>query len=112
MDVRRIIDEAVAEIAAKYPAMFKVSQNCRPPHVNIDVCRDDIFQSEFISKRGITTSAMLVSAIEEANCELKKVFRTEKKNEAPTTKDKALTKAIANNFFLGLDKAWVHQEPV
>ena len=79
VDVRLIIDEAVAEIAAKYPAMFKESHNCRPPHVNIDVCRDDIFQSDFISKREITTSAMLVAAIEDSNRALRKVFENEKK---------------------------------
>ena len=104
-DVRPIIDDAVNEIANKYPDMFKESQRCRPPHCNIDVCRDDLFQSEYISKRNITTAKELVAAIEATNRELGEEFAKKKTGK----KDKALDKAIAYDFYLGLDKVWVHR---
>lgn len=112
-DARTMINEAVAEIAAKYPDMFKPSQNCRSPHVNVDVCRDNIFQSEFITTRGITNTEALVAAIEQANTALGKELQdplTGKKKTAPAKKDKALEKAIQYNFFLGLDSTWMHRD--
>src|SRR4051794_12173917 len=33
--VKMILNQAVSELQERYPAMFKVSQQCRPPHVNI-----------------------------------------------------------------------------
>jgi hypothetical protein len=98
--------------------MFKASQNCRSPHVNIDVTRDALFQSEFLSNRSLTTKETLVDAIELANVglgkelteHLKKAAAGKKKKKSSSTKDKALEKAIEYKFFLGLDSAWMHRD--
>lgn len=87
--------------------MFKESQNCRPPHVNMDVLRDEIFQSDFISRRNVTTAGELVRAIEEVNASLAKVFRKNNKNKKDNDKRE---KARENNFYLGLNKTWMHEQ--
>lgn len=90
--------------------MFKESQNCRPPHCNIDVCRDDLFQSEYLLKRKITTTEELVQAIELTNAELAKEFNKKSSKKKVDKVDKALEKAKLHNFYLGIDKAWVHRD--
>ena len=90
-----------------YAPMFKPSQNCRPPHVNIDVLRDDIFQSEFIAKRNITSADMLIKAIHDENVIIEKSFE---KKAIQQKQSKAVEKARQNKFFLGLDKTWVHRD--
>jgi hypothetical protein len=102
-----IIDEAVDTIAAKYEGMFKPSQNCRPPHVNIDVLRDEIYQSGFALRKSVKSAAELVDAIERANAAIGAHFATP--DAQATIKNKAvLEKAMKNRFFIGLEKGWMY----
>ena len=48
------IDEAVDALAAAYPAMFKPSMRCRPPHVNRDVVRNALFHGDVLRRLGVT----------------------------------------------------------
>lgn len=66
-----------------------------------------MFQSEYLSKRNVTTAAQLLACIEDTNKELEKEFG-KKKNGKKT--DKTLEKARKFRFYLGLDKAWVHRD--
>ena len=94
--------------------MFSPSQNCRSPHVNVDVCRNDIFESELLQNQGITSTDMLLKTIESINLnignEIQKGRKKKSSKKASTSKEKALQKAIENNFFLGLDKAWMYRD--
>ena len=48
---RRAVLEKVAEkLLTSNGEMFKDSQRCKPPHCNIDLLRDDLFQSRYISE--------------------------------------------------------------
>jgi hypothetical protein len=42
--VRAVLEEAAVALKEQYPAMCKTSTRCRPPHINLDVLRDEIFQ--------------------------------------------------------------------
>jgi hypothetical protein len=102
-----VIDEAVDAISAKYEDMFKPSQSCRPPHVNIDVLRDEIYQSGFALRKGVKSAAELIDAIEKANAAVGAHFAHP--DAQATIKNKAvLEKAIKYRFFLGLEKGWMY----
>lgn len=102
-----LIDEAVDTLAAKYDDMFKPSQNCRPPHVNIDVLRDDIYQSGFALRKGVKSASELVEAIETANAAIGAHF-ADPTAQATIKSKTAMEKAIKYRFFLGLEKGWVY----
>ncbi|CAN0006944.1 unnamed protein product, partial [Phaeothamnion confervicola] len=111
--VKAILHEAVAELEAKYPEMFKPSMRCRPPHLNPDRCRDEVFQSELITRHGLKTTAQLVGWLLCANEALGRDKWSSPGGRAASapgdkTLDRALQKAHANQFFLGLDKSWLH----
>ena len=40
-----ILTEAAEELRRRYSAMFKPSQACRPPHLNVDNLRDEMHQA-------------------------------------------------------------------
>lgn len=40
-----ILTEAAEEMRRRYGAMFKPSQACRPPHLNVDNLRDEMHQA-------------------------------------------------------------------
>ena len=44
-DLRQRLDQAAEALAQKWPAMFRPSRSCRPPHLNIDLLRDELFRS-------------------------------------------------------------------
>lgn len=39
--------------------MFKVSQNCKIPHLNIDNLRDDLFQHNVVGRHELTSEQAL-----------------------------------------------------
>ena len=91
--------------------MFKVSQICRPPHVNIDNLRDDIYQSGFVLRHNVKSCSDLVAAIDKANDALGKNYNTKEAETAVEGKKQAaqaLKKARAHNFYLGMDKGWLY----
>ena len=45
-----MLDEAADLLSRRFPEFFKPSSRCRPPHLNVDVLRDDLFASEFVQR--------------------------------------------------------------
>ncbi len=103
---RRIINEAASALSDMYPDMFKPSQRCRAPHLNIDNLRDNIFAAGIISKHKIKSEKDLVNWIMAQNTELGKKYEEEDpSNVSPT----ALKKAKKFEFYLGLDTSWLYK---
>lgn len=128
--VKAALDEAVDALANKYPEMFKVSARCRPPHLNADVLRDEIFQADVMSRHGLKTTKDLLRFLDKANAALAKksdaqweklwteatvdisIDDSAQAGAAPKARpkalDQALKKAKTQGFFLGLHKGWLH----
>lgn len=99
---RRIINEASSILQETYPEMFKPSQRCRSPHLNVDNLRDAIFAAGILHRNHIKSQKALVSWILEQNEELGKKYQNS--NECPSNMNaSALKKAKQYGFYLGLD---------
>lgn len=115
-DIKHIIDHVCQSLQEIYEPMFKPSKRCRPPHVNIDKLRDDIYeQKEHIFDGSIQNPHDLVQKIEQYNAsmnmkteaELLEVCYASKK--ATPNKLKVIEKAKQHQFYLGLDPMWMHK---
>uniref|UniRef100_A0A7S2RJV7 Uncharacterized protein n=1 Tax=Mucochytrium quahogii TaxID=96639 RepID=A0A7S2RJV7_9STRA len=118
--IKTTIDDVCARFAKEYPEMFKPSARCRPPHLNIDVFRQEVFQSEklrkvifdAVSKDGETAAETVYTYISDMNDELSKLNENEwgqshvVKIKNQQTLKKAVTKCKKNKFYLGLDTSW------
>lgn len=103
---RKMITEAAAKLHEEYPDMFRPSQQCRAPHLNVDNLRDAIFASDVIKRHDLKTSAALVKWLQTQN-ELLRV-RYEDADVAAKMNPRALEKAKEFNFFLGLESSWLY----
>lgn len=108
---RRIINEAATVLAEKYPSMFKPSQRCRSPHLNIDNLRDAVFASGLLKRHSITNQKALVSLLISRNEELADLYKNDIYGGTRPNgiTSKALKKAKTNDFFLGLDSSWLYK---
>ena len=59
-DEKSALEAAAAALAARYPAMFKPSTACKPPHVNIDALRDRLHAADALAAHGLTSGAQLL----------------------------------------------------
>eukprot|EP00611_Tribonema_gayanum_P022208 TRINITY_DN4418_c0_g1_i1.p2 TRINITY_DN4418_c0_g1~~TRINITY_DN4418_c0_g1_i1.p2 ORF type:complete len:209 (+),score=89.01 TRINITY_DN4418_c0_g1_i1:673-1299(+) len=109
---RAVLAEAAAALAEAYPAMVKPSSRCKAPHINLDVFRDDIFQSELMARHKLHTTAQLLAWLQEANGTLgqrdEAQWAQALSGRTTAASSAALKKARAHGFYLGLDKAWLH----
>ncbi|KAG5179718.1 hypothetical protein JKP88DRAFT_261234 [Tribonema minus] len=109
---RAVLAEAAAALAEAYPAMVKQSSRCKAPHINLDVFRDDIFQSELMARHKLHTTAQLLAWLQEANDTLgqrdEAQWAQALSGRTTAASSAALKKARAHGFYLGLDKAWLH----
>jgi len=103
---RRIINEASSILQDTYPEMFKPSQRCRSPHLNVDNLRDAIFAAGIINKHNLKNHKALVSWILQQNEELGKKYQEECPSSISVA---ALKKAKQYGFYLGLDSAWLYK---
>jgi len=110
-----VLDETVDGLAAAYPDMFKPSSRCKPPHLNVDVLRDDLFQSEFLSRHDVRSAEDLRSLLDRVNRALGEHHQHEHEHEQngaagglSKSAAAALKKATEHGFYLGLDKAWMY----
>jgi len=104
---RKIINEAAAALAAKYPAMFKPSQRCRPPHLNTDNLRDALFTANILNKHDhIKSQADLLLWLEDHNAELGRKYKSGVSTRSAN--DVAVSKSIENEFYLGLESTWLY----
>jgi hypothetical protein len=108
---KEIIDGAVNELVKEYPAMFKPSSRCRKPHLNIDNLRDELYQSNIIETRGLTTERELYQWMEMRNQELQDKEIKEWYSGATTitpAMKKAYEKSQTHSFFLGMGYGWLY----
>lgn len=110
---KAMLDEATELLMKQFPEMFKASARCKIPHLNVDLFRDEVFQSDVVANQKIKSSEALLKFFLSVNQKLSK--RTDKEwlglNGGVGNKslEQALKKARANNFFLGLhDRSWLH----
>lgn len=103
---RRIINEASSMLQEAYPEMFKPSQRCRSPHLNVDNLRDAIFAAGILSRHNLKSHRALLSWIMQQNEELSSIYQDECPPNINTT---ALKKAKKYGFYLGLDSAWLYK---
>ena len=111
-DIKRIIDVAMTLLQEKHPAFFKVSQNPKLPHVNVDNLRDSLFQHHIVERHGFKTAEELLTWLDHVNDVLAQKQEKEWKNRIFKGRnwemvEKAIGKARKGNFFLGLDHTWL-----
>jgi len=118
-----ILTEAAEKLANAYPSMFKPSQNCRPPHLNVDLLRNEMHKAGVLERHSIGSSDELLKWLEEVNKQLAGLNGEEWKGKlslrvkSEDAAVKALRKAADNKFFLGLGFGWLEggvpvKEPV
>eukprot|EP00553_Chaetoceros_curvisetus_P009318 CAMPEP_0204618554 /NCGR_PEP_ID=MMETSP0717-20131115/5165_1 /ASSEMBLY_ACC=CAM_ASM_000666 /TAXON_ID=230516 /ORGANISM="Chaetoceros curvisetus" /LENGTH=203 /DNA_ID=CAMNT_0051632317 /DNA_START=58 /DNA_END=669 /DNA_ORIENTATION=+ len=105
MTDRRIINECAMQLRDAYPDMFKPSQRCRSPHLNIDNLRDAIFAAGVLKRHNIKSQKALVDWVMEKNLDMKGRFE---KSAPPNVSAIALKKAKKFDFYLGLDLGWLY----
>jgi len=119
---RDAINGVSEKLAEQFAEMFKPSLRCRPPHLNVDNFRQELWDSE--NARKLLQEAVASGDGEEKVEEKLMNWLMEKNEElaqrsedewltAPSARVKsgktlrtALTKARKNSFFLGLDNGW------
>lgn len=104
-----ILTEAIETLAKLKPDMFKPSSRCKPPHLNIDVLRDDLFQSDFLQRHSLLTCSDLLTKLHELNQKQKGSIPQTHAGEVSKSMQSATQKAFEHDFFLGLDKAWMYK---
>lgn len=95
--------------------MFKPTSRCKVPHVNIDVLRDDLFNSNILAHYNISSSTNMIEKLEYINEQLAVKYKSLKNDpEQAKTFTKsystALNKAENYNFFLGMEKNWIYHK--
>jgi hypothetical protein len=101
------------ELALQYPAMFKPSSRCKPPHLNADVLRDDLFQSGFLQRHPVAarSSSGLLRLLARVNASLAQAAAaTAGGSGASKSQAAAERKAAEHGLYLGLEKAWLYQQ--
>lgn len=104
--VLNVINDAASHLMDEYPAMFRPSQKCRRPHLNVDNLRNDLFLAGVVERHSLKTSQALVEWIMQQNEILAQKYNTTGGEDKDLVPRQALKKAQDNNFFLGLDVSW------
>jgi len=123
VNIRDIITESVDYFRTKYPEMFKPTARCKVPHMNVDVLRDDLYNSPlFMASSSISSSSKkakkiqqasdLIALLEEKNRQLEEKYvgmlnRPEELALYNKSFKAAIVKAQQQKFFLGMDKQWL-----
>ena len=115
---RQILNEAAEKLKETFPDMFRASQRCRIPHVNIDNLRDMVFQARVVSRNEFTSSDELfqwflsrnemTSELTEDREWLNRGRRLARRGGSTGIMfEKALTKSKTKKFYLGLTNEWI-----
>lgn len=102
---RNVITEGASRLKEAFPDMFKPSQQCRAPHLNIDNLRDALFASDIIKRHKLKSPKALQEWMMKQNDELREQFKDEE--FAAKVNKTALAKAQKFDFYLGLDSLWL-----
>jgi hypothetical protein len=105
---RKIITDAVARLKDNYPDMFKASQSCRAPHLNIDNVRDALFAADVLRKHSIKTIKGLEDWIISQNEVLKAKYEQDEGGVRAHVSTTALAKASKYGMYLGLEAGWYY----
>ncbi len=103
---RKVITEGASRLKEAYPDMFKPSQACRPPHLNIDNLRDALFAADIINRHNLKSPKALEDWMMQQNDALRTQFQDEQ--HAAKVNKKALKKARDFDFYLGIDSSWYY----
>jgi hypothetical protein len=103
---RKIINEGAARLLERFPDMFRPSQRCRPPHLNIDNLRDALFASTVIDRHSLKSPKELEMWVMGQNEILASKFQQEGSKQLVS--QTALKKAVEFDFYLGLDSSWFY----
>jgi hypothetical protein len=104
---RKMISQACSKLEEQYTIMFKPSQKCRPPNVNIDNLRDTIFASNILKRHNIQSSLQLYDWLIQQNIQMGEKFASDDQLQS-SLNDKVWNKAMTNEFYLGLDSSWFY----
>ena len=113
---KAIVTGAAEALAELHRDMFKPSQRCRSPHLNVDNVRNALFEAGVLRRHPEITSVEALTAWAlERNAELgKRQRKTWEAREArgravgaTSAFDTALSKAQTNSFYLGLTNEWL-----
>ncbi|KAJ8598802.1 hypothetical protein CTAYLR_008660 [Chrysophaeum taylorii] len=114
-DDRALIDAAAEALRARYADMFKPSRQCRAPHLNLDVLRDEIHKAGVLAR--LPQNTTLGDWLAKRNRALAAVprhrwfdsaMRCRATNKAAIST--ALEKAAKYDFYLGLTWEWLQEE--
>lgn len=103
---RNIINTGAEKLHERFPDMFKPSQRCRPPHLNIDNLRDALFASDVIGRHSLKSPKALQAWMIAQNELLATKFQN--KEAKKLASEAALKKAQKFDFYLGLDSGWLY----
>jgi hypothetical protein len=106
---RKLLTAAAEALVEQYGNMFSSSQRCRPPHLNVDNLRDALFASNVIGRRNIKTSQELLDWMVEQNKRLKQIYTNPEDPARESVPQTALKKALAHDFYLGLESSWYYK---
>ena len=104
---RKMISQACSKLEDQYTIMFKPSQKCRPPNVNIDNLRDTIFASNILKRHSIQSSSQLYDWLVQQNVQMGMKFTSDEPLQT-SLNEKVWNKAQTNEFYLGLDSSWLY----
>jgi hypothetical protein len=112
VDDNAVLTSAAEILRERYPSMFKPSHGCRPPHVNVDMLREQMHKAELISQHGIGSAEELVEWIEGRNAQLAarsvKEWDTAGRAKSSAAFQKALAKAHDQGLYIGLTWEWLN----
>jgi len=101
---KSIIDDACERLQQMYPEMFKPSERCRPPHIHKDTLRNKLFHHTSIED--VSSAADLIDGLLIVN----KQLQARPSSSWGGRMRKPLGKALAHDFYLGLEDyaVWLH----
>lgn len=103
-----MLTAATDSLSEQYTKMFSSSQKCRAPHLNIDNLRDALFGANVIARHNIKTAKQLHDWMLAQNELLKAKYTNEDEPARELVAKTALKKALANDFYLGLESSWYY----
>jgi len=112
-EVKAVIDAAAEALRDRHAEMFKPSDKCRTPHMNLDNLRDELYQSGVVERKGFKTRDELLWWMLEKNAQMGEVPDDEwvpKRRTRAASLPRALGKARANDFFLGVEWDWLNED--
>ena len=118
-DENQLLTAAAETLKARYPAMFKASQACRAPHLNVDTLRNELLDAGVVSRHGMRSAEELLEWLEARNEALGARSDAEWEEARKTAVcraktagalETALAKSSEHAFYLGLTQEWLNDD--